>query len=409
MKIASRARNVIAPPIVAFKDTLRDLLAQDDVVDLSQAVPAYPPPPVVAGAMTEAARDPLAARYTPDPGLPECRAAVASYLARRHDGRLTGDHVLVTPGANAAFHFVANVLVEEGERVFLFSPYYFNHAMSIELLGGSVEEVRLPASGPLGELIAAGLLEGVTPGSVLVAVNPSNPTGRCLDRHDIAALLEWARERAVRLVLDETYLEHFPAALDPVTGLSFDRWWEVAVVIGSFSKSLAVTGYRVGYLCAAPSVIHEVLKVQDTAVVCAPRPGQMAVTAALAWPGLDEWLAERRLEIDERVTAFTRAIADRPGPFTVENSGAFFAYVAHDAGLAATMRVDTQGEPVPPRWRVADRLAREASVVCLPGAPFGASEQHHLRVAVGNETPERLREAALRMQTIDAHDTTIEG
>jgi aspartate/methionine/tyrosine aminotransferase len=390
----------MAPPIVAFKDTLRDLLARDDVVDLSQAVPSYPPPPVVIEALAEAATDPRSARYTPDPGLPACREAVAAHLRRRHAARLGADQVLITPGANAAFHFLANVLLDAGERAVLLSPYYFNHAMSIELLDGDVDEHRLPQDDSLGQSIAAGVLDSVRPGSVLVVVDPSNPTGRCLSREDLDRLLMWAAGRDVRLVLDETYLEHFPSRLAPVSALSFDRWWEVAVVVGSFSKSLAVTGHRVGYLCAEPSLLDEVLKVQDSAVVCAPHPGQLAVAAALAWDGLDGWLQARRTEIDERVSAFTEAIAGASGPFSIESSGAFFAYVQHDPALSVPMRIAEDGEPVPPRWRVADRLAREAKVVCLPGAAFGREEQHRLRVAVGNATPDRLRDAARRMQSL---------
>lgn len=398
MRTSRRSRQVISPPIVAFKDTLRDELGRGDVIDLSQAVPSYPPPPVVTEALADAARDPAASRYTPDPGRAECRAAVASYLARRHAARVSAEQVLVTPGANAAFHFVMNVLIDPGERVFLLSPYYFNHAMSVELLGGAVQELRVPADATLSAWLAAGALDGVPSGAVLVAVHPSNPTGRCASGEDVAALLRWARRRRARLVLDETYLEHHPAGVEPVTGLAEADWGEVAVVVGSFSKSLAVSGYRVGYLCAAAALIHEVLKVQDTAVVCAPHPAQMAVTAALTWPGLDGWLRERRAEIEERVAAFTAAMGSHAGPFTVESSGAFFAYVAHGSGLARVPHAVEGG--LPGGWRVADRLAREARVVCLPGSPFGQGERHRLRVAVGNEAPARLREAAERMQAL---------
>jgi len=164
-----------------------------------------------------------------------------------------------------------------------------------------------------------------------------------------------------------------------------------------------VTGYRVGYLCAAPAVIDETLKVQDTAVVCAPRPGQLAVRAGLVWDGLDDWLAARRAETDGRVRAFADALAGAAGPFTLESAGAFFAYLRHDPALVDA--VTTGGRPpadprgtMPAAWRVADRLARDCGVIALPGAPFGRHEIDALRVSVGNARPDRLREAARRMQ-----------
>ena len=178
------------------------------------------------------------------------------------------------------------------------------------------------------------------------------------------------------------------------------------MVLGSFSKSLAVTGHRVGYLCGAVATLRQALKVQDAAVICAPRMGQIAVLAALAWPDLDRWMADRRGEISARVRAFVQAIDARSGPFSVEHAGAFFAWLRH---------AETQTSHLLPRLRaagladqervrgseVADLLAREARVLCLPGEMAGALGQNRIRVAVGNAPESRLREAAARLQRLD--------
>jgi aspartate/methionine/tyrosine aminotransferase len=415
MRIAARAERVIAPPIVAFKDTLRALLARGDVVDLSQAVPSYAPPDPAREALAAAAADPAAARYTPDPGLPACRDATATWLTRRHGARLAAENVLLTPGANAAFHFAANVLFDPGDRVHLVSPYYFNHAMSVELLGGEVGEIRLPLDRSIESCLREGLLDVVPAGGILVVVNPSNPTGHCLERAGLEALLAWAAARSVCLVVDETYLEFFPESRAPATLLALDGWADHAIVLGTFSKSLAMTGYRVGFVAASARVVAEVLKVQDSAAVCAPHPGQLAVIAALDWPGLDDWLALHRSEIERRVDAFTSELGGRPGPFEVEARGAFFAWVRATPrtfrGAPPTESLDAPPDatsgPVTgdsTDWRLAYRVARETGVVCLPGSAFGRNEHDRLRIAVGNETPERLREAARRMQAM-----TVEG
>jgi aspartate/methionine/tyrosine aminotransferase len=386
------------PPIALFRERHRDHLEDRDLVDLGQAVPSYPPPPPVSEAIVASAWEPAAHLYSPDPGLPECREAVAAYLRTRHGARVTAGQVLVTPGANAAFHFAANVLLEPEGRAALLSPYYFNHAMSVELLGGVSCEISWQEALPLDAVDRSGA-------GLLVLVTPGNPTGQALSAEELEIALAWARRRGVTLVIDETYLEFPPRGAPPVTALASSGWEDCAVILGSFSKSLAVTGHRVGYLCGAPELLRQVLKVQDTTVVCAPRLGQLAVTAALGWSGLDAWLAERRAEIVERVTAFVAAMAGAPGPFTVERSGAFFAWLRHAPADPGRLRSRLQAfghyqEASPAGDLVADLLVHEARVLALPGGPAGVLGADRVRVAVGNASPDRLREAARRIQGV---------
>lgn len=398
IRIAARARSVIDPPITRFKDRHRDHLEGRDLIDLSQAVPSYPPPPPILEAIAAAARNPAAHLYSPDPGLPECRDAIAGYLRTRHGGRVAAEQVLVTPGANAAFHFAAAVLLDPGERAVLLSPYYFNHGMSIELLGAVSCEIPWRDGLPLDAVDRSGA-------KVLVLVSPGNPTGRALSAEEVEGALAWARRRGVTLVIDETYLEFPSGGGGAVTALAIPGWEESAVVLGSFSKSLAVTGHRVGYLCGAPELLREVLKVQDSVVICAPRLGQLAVTAALGWGGLDAWLAERRAGIGERVAAFRKAMAEAPGAFMVEHSGAFFAWLRHEPVDQNRLRPRLQAfghyrEPSPDGELVADLLVHEARILALPGRSAGVLGADRVRVAVGNAAPDRLREAAGRIQKV---------
>lgn len=396
--IASRARSVTDPPIALFKERHRDHLEGRDLIDLSQAVPSYPPPPPVSDTIAAMAWNPAAHLYSPDPGLPECREAIAAYLRIRHGARVTAEQVLVTPGANAAFHFAAAVLLDPGERAALLSPYYFNHGMSIELLGAVSCEIPWRDALPLDAVSRSGA-------GVLVLVSPGNPTGRALAAEEIEGVLAWARRRGVTLVVDETYLEFPPRGDGSVTAMAVSGWEECSVVLGSFSKSLAVTGHRVGYLCGTRELVREALKVQDSVVICAPRMGQLAVTAALGWSGLDAWLAERRAEIDARVTAFTTAMAEGPGGFTVEHSGAFFAWLRHGPVDTERLRSRLQAfghyhEQFPDGDLVADLLVHEARVLALPGKSAGVLGTERVRVAVGNAAPDRLREAARRIQRV---------
>jgi aspartate/methionine/tyrosine aminotransferase len=398
VRIATRTRSVIDPPIALFKERHRDHLEGPDLIDLSQAVPSYPPPPPVSDTIAAMAWNPAAHLYSPDPGLPECREAIAAYLRTRHGARVAAEQVLITPGANAAFHFAAAVLLDPGERAALLSPYYFNHGMSIELLGAVSCEIPWRDALPLDAVSRSGA-------PVLVLVSPGNPTGRALAAEEIEGVLAWARRSGVALVIDETYLE-FPLRGDgSVTAMAISGWEECAVVLGSFSKSLAMTGHRVGYLCGTPELVREALKVQDSVVICAPRIGQHAVTAALGWSGLDAWLAEQRAEIDARVAAFTSAMAEAPGALAVEHSGAFFAWLRHGPVDSERLRSRLQAfghyhEPCPDGDLVADLLVHEARVLALPGNSAGVLGADRLRVAVGNAAPDRLREAARRIQRV---------
>ena len=360
MKPSRRTDRVIEPPIVALTRRLASRPPHPDPIDLGQAVPDYAPPPPVQAAL-RASDEPARARYTPDPGLPHVRDAIAADLRSRHGAKIHPEQLLLTPGANAAFHILAHVFVDPGDRVQVVTPFYFNHAMSLELLGALVEAATETE------------LDGDAPA---VIVNPSNPTGRELGRAALDSLLD----RLSCAVVDETYLEF---AHEPATVLARDRWWERYAVVGTYSKSLSLCGHRIGYLAASEEMLDAALKVQDSAVVCAPHPAQEAVAAGLAWDGLPAWLDERRREIAARVEAFTSALAgDR---FEVVDSGAFFAYLLDRNGANDADEVL--------------RIASDRGVIMLPGTAFGPESAPHFRVAVGNATVDRLREAARRLSS----------
>jgi len=378
-----RCASVRPPPIVELKRRLFGGGPKpEDWLDLNQAVPSYPPPEVVLNAARAAAADPAAASYTPDPGLPELRAAVAEYYGAQCGATLSAERVLVTAGANLAFSMLALAFAEPSRPVHLLTPYYFNHAMAVELCGGRVSEWRLPADLPLRDALAEGRFAAET-GNLVAIVNPSNPSGRCFPRSDLEALLAHCRERGAFLVADETYLEFAPAGAEFATLTSLPDWAACGATVNTFSKSLAMTGHRVGYACAAPEVLAQVLKIQDTFVICAPHVGQRAALAGLQWDGLQAWLGERRGELASRVRTFCEALAGAASPFEIESAGAFFVYLRHPFDIDA--------------WDVAEKLAREAGVIVLPGSCCGSEEWRRLRVAVGNVDEASLRVAAQRL------------
>jgi len=381
---ARRCSTVMAPPIVELK---RRLFGSEDIpkdcLNLNQAVPAYPPPNVVLVTAKEAAESPSGAQYTQDAGLPELREAIARYHSERHAAQLTADEVLVTAGANLGFSMLALALTAPQLPVHVLTPYYFNHAMAIELCGGRVSEWRLPAHTSLREALDAGRFRA-RKGDMVVVVNPSNPSGRCFPKEDIESVLAHTKQWGAFLIVDETYLEFFPLTMHPVSVMSLPGWQENAAVVSTFSKSLAITGYRVGYVCASAKLLEQILKIQDAFIICAPRIGQQAALAGLCWEGLAEWLDMRRGEMESRVRVFQEAITASGCVFEVESAGAFFAYLRHPFDVDA--------------WEVAAKLARDGGVLVLPGSCCGSTEWRYIRVAVGNADEETLALAADRMR-----------
>lgn len=358
---------------------------------LAQAVPGFPPPPPVRQALAAALADDATHRYTVDPGLPELRRAIAGVLGGRRGADWDPEtQILVTAGANLAFAEVLPALIDPGDEVLLLSPYYLNHGMAVELAGGRVVEVPLDAA--RGFAVDFDALErAATPRArVLVLVNPSNPLGSVLGRTEVARLLDVAAAHDLWVVSDETY-EDF--VLDPpddgwASAASFPEARERVVVLGSFSKSAGLSGWRVGWIAAPAALAREVLKCHDTMIICAPVAGQLGARASLL--GDRAWLAPLRAELDRR----RRFVLD-------------FLSRSHSLATAGGASRGAMFVMVRPRERALtdstatalDVIAR-TGVALVPGAAFGACGEGWLRLSFATADCDEL---ALALQALESY------
>lgn len=351
---------------------------------LAQAVPDFPPPAHVQRALEEALADPATHRYTIDPGLPTLRRAIAEVLGGgRGVAWDPASQVLVTAGANQAFAELLPALVDPGDDVLLLSPYYLNHGMAVELFGARIVEVALDAERGFALDLDA-LERAVTPRSrALVLVNPSNPTGSVYGRGDVERLLAFAAEHDLWVVSDETY-EDF--VLDPPA----DGWASVAgvpgyeervVVIGSFSKSAGLSGWRVGWLAGPETLMHEVLKSHDTMIICAPVAGQRAALASL--DGDRRWLDPLRQELARR----RRVVLD-----LLERSESLETAPGSSRG-AMFVAIRPRRRPLADSTATALDVIARTGVSLIPGAAFGRCGEGWLRLAFGAANADELREA----------------
>ena len=381
MQIPPRILALELPPFDPLNTRAAQLRAAGhDVVSLGQAVPFYLPPESALKAAHAALERPDVHRYTTDPGRPSLRRALAERLL--HDERIDcgPDDLLITAGANHAFTTALTTLVSAGDEVVLPSPYFTNHQMAIQAVGAVAIEApvadRDTYSVTWDDLAPA--LNART--RAVVLCNPSNPTGAPVKAAMGARIVEELASRDILLISDETYMNfvyddrHWSAA-------SVAQWRRNVIVIGTFSKSFAMMGWRVGFMLADASICAEATKVQDAMIICAPTISQIAVEAAVR----DDWDYPRTFhrELSDRRQRLSEALAPVPTLSWTPTNGGFFAFVR-------VKGCDNSSE-------LALRLLDEAHVVTIPGSSFGRSGEGCLRLSYGSVDDEALSKAIARL------------
>jgi aspartate/methionine/tyrosine aminotransferase len=361
-----------APAVVEAQRWLAAAPARPDrpLINVSQAAPVDPPPEALRQAMADAVlHDPGVHLYGPDLGLPALRAALAARTASIYGGTVDPGQVAITAGCNQAFTAAIATLAQKGDEVILPTPWYFNHAMWLDMTG--ITPVPLP-TGP--DMIpdpdrAAALITDRT--RALVLVTPNNPAGVEYPSDLVRALYELAKSKGIALIVDETYRD-FDARPGAPHDLFTDPDWPGTLIhLYSFSKAYRLTGHRVGALATSQERMTQVEKYIDSTTIC---PNQLGQRAALwGMQNLDQWLVGERAEILDRRAAIEDAFTRLDG-WTILGCGAYFAYVRHPFDL--------------PSDEVARRLVRDHGVLLLPGTmfipPSDASGQRALRIAFAN-------------------------
>jgi aminotransferase len=379
-------RNVVKtemPPMVELARRAVELAAQGaDVIRLDQGAVDIAPPSVFVEGVVEALTDPEVHRYAPDPGLPDLRAALARYGSERFgvewDPR---SEIVITAGANQACFAALMAMVQPGDEVLLPSPWYFNHAMTVTALGAVPVAVPTRAEEAFAPTVEA-VAEAITPRTrVMVLVNPNNPTGARYMDDLIRELAELAIEKDLWLLSDQTYHElHFGNA-SPLSPAAVADARDRVVTVGSFSKSLGLAGWRLGFLAAHADLVTEILKIQDCSVICAVRAAQEGLLAAL--PEAEEHVMRVREVIRERRDRLTASLRASDLDAFIEPAGSLFLFLNLPA-----LRDD---------WTFCHRLLEEQHVVAVPGSVFGPGGDGSIRLSYGSTVPDRLGQAAGRI------------
>jgi len=373
-----------APPIPAVQAWAREYDgSHGPLIDLSQAVPGYPPPPEMLGWLGEAAASPGATGYGDIEGEPALRAAYAAHVASFYGAAVAPGETHVTSGCNQAFVAAAMAVAGAGDSVLMTTPCYFNHESTLSMLGIGTRFVECrPEDGFLPDIDA--VRAALTPDvRAFAIVSPNNPTGCIYPPALLDAIFEACRETGVWLILDETYRDFAPAEGRHAL-LSRPDWRDGLILLYSFSKSFCIPGHRLGAILAGERMIGAVTKVMDNLQICAPRAAQIALAKAI--DPLAGWRAANRAEIEERADALRATLADAPD-WRIGAMGAYFAYLRHPfVGETST--------------DVARRLAREVGISCLPGAFFGAGQEDYLRLAFANVAADTIAGLGARLSLL---------
>lgn len=338
-------------------------------IDLSQAVPGYSAHPDMLRLLGETASSKAYTGYGPIEGDPDLRRAYAEHVSGVYGASIGSENIHVTSGCNQAFVCAAMTVAGPGETILMTDPFYFNHETTLAMMGIRTTFVSCEAAnGFLPDLV--GLETAITPEvRALALVSPNNPTGAIYPPSLLEAVFRLCRDKGIWLILDETYRDFLPEAGKSAHSLfSLDGWQDTLISLYSFSKSFCIPGHRLGAITAGAKTIAQVAKIMDNLQICAPRSAQAAVAGAL--PILADWREENRQEIGRRADALKAVMRALPG-WKLDAIGAYFAFVRHP--FAGRGSAD-----------VAEQLARQAGIVCIPGAYFGDAQQSYLRFAFAN-------------------------
>ena len=267
------------------------------------------PEPLRAGAVEAIAGGTDRQTYTFYCGLPETRAAIADKLRRFNGLDVTPGQVMVASGSSGAFFAACMTLLDPGDEVILFEPFYSYHHTALKLMG--VAPVCVPLVGEDFAFDPDLLSAAITDRTRAVMVNtPANPTGKVFTADDLASLAERLSGTDVLVFTDEVYEHMVYDGLRHISPATVEGLGERTLTIGSFSKTYSITGWRVGYLAGPAETVDAIGRVFDQIDVCAARPMQRGVERALRELP-DSYYADLQKTYQQKRDQFTAALRDR--------------------------------------------------------------------------------------------------
>jgi aspartate aminotransferase len=349
-----------------------------EVVDLSAGEPDFPSPPVAVEAARRALADGFT-KYTPNPGIPGLRKAISERYRGEFGAPWSVAETLVTVGGKGALFESALALYEEGDEVVLHTPAWVTFAEQIRFCGAQVVEV--PTRGDDGFAIHADALLGALTGRTRAVVlnSPCNPTGGTIGATDLRKLVEGCARRGVLLLADETY-ERFVYDGAPTLSVASlaAEFPDTVVIAGSFSKTYAMTGWRLGYLIGPRELVDAAGRIQSHATSNATSFAMVGALAAMESAEAD--VRAMVAEFEARRDLLVPRLNALPGVSCRTPGGAFYVFPDVSSHF---------GPELPGSVEFAERLLEEEAVAVVAGEAFGSDRHVRISFACARETLEQ--------------------
>lgn len=325
--------------------------------------------------------------YTSNAGLKELKQEVSAYLERRFHLKYDYAHeIMITVGGSEAIDAALRAMLDPGDEVLIPQPSYVSYEPCAVLAGGKPVIIELKEEDEF-KLTRQQLLDAVTDKTkILVLPFPNNPTGAVMTREDLQDIVDVIIDKDLYVISDEIYSE-LTYCGNHVSIAEFPGMWERTVVINGFSKSYAMTGWRLGYACAPKVILEQMLKIHQFAIMCAPTTSQYAAVEALR--NGDEDVEKMRTAYNQRRNYLMKAFRDM-GLQCFEPFGAFYVFPSiKEFGMTSD--------------EFANRLLQEEKVAVVPGTAFGACGEGFLRISYAYSIDD-LKKALDRLETfIERH------
>jgi aspartate aminotransferase len=349
-------------------------ITAEDAINLSLGEPDFDTPLHIREAAKQAL-DNSFTHYTPNKGIIELREAISCKLRDENKIEADPESIIVTVGASEALHVSLQALINKGDEVLIPDPGFLSYDPCVKLAEGKMAPIKLQEENEF-RMTTENVVKSITNKTKAIILNsPANPTGSVMEKEDIKGISEVAEDKGIFLISDEIYEKIIYKGRHYSPG----RYTENAITVNGFSKTYAMTGFRIGYIVAEPHISEEILKVHQYNTTCATSISQIAALAALEGPqdSVKDMVNEFRRRRDLVVGRLNQMGISCPKP-----KGAFYVF---------------------PKIENSPRYVEEAlkrGVILVNGGAFGKCGEDHVRLSYAASYQD-LYEAMERLEPID--------
>ena len=352
-----------------------------EVISLGVGEPDFPTPWQIRKAGIRSLEE-SKTRYTSNRGLQTLRETIAGYMQRKYALTYNPEsEILVTVGGSEAIDACIRAAVGAGDEVIIPQPSYVCYEPITRLAGGTPVIIETRAEDEF-KLTPEALAAKITPRTkALILPYPCNPTGAIMEKEDLEKIAAVLRDTNILVISDEIYAELTFGGKPHVSIASIPGMWERTLVVGGFSKTFSMTGWRLGYACGPQEILKQMTKIHQFAIMCAPTTSQYAAITAMT--SCEEMVAEMRDEYDARRRIMVDGF-NKIGLTCRDPKGAFYAFPSiQSSGLSSD--------------DFCQRLLEEKHVAVVPGSAFGACGEGFVRISYSYSL-KHITEALSRME-----------